>query len=129
MRRMRWLAAPTALTLLPGVALAQTMSAVAGVFNIFVGLMLVASFLFFFGGLIMWFIRLGTYPTYRDEAIVYMQWAVAILFILVVLLAAVQFIQDHTATASVILGFVIVGVVAWGVFALATAEPAGEDDH
>jgi hypothetical protein len=118
-----------ALTFIPGVASAQTLSAVAGVFNIFVGLMLVAAFLLFFGGLVVWFIRLGTFPTYRDDAIEYMEWSVAILFMLVVLLALEQFIQNHTATASVVLGFIVVGLVAWGIFTVATAEGESADDH
>ena len=119
----------SALVLLPGIASAQTLSSVAGVFNIFVGLMLVAAFLLFFGGLVVWFMRLGTWPTYRDEAIRYMEWAVAILFMLVVLLAIEQFVQDHTAVASTVLGFIIVGLVAWVVFTVATAESPSEEKH
>lgn len=116
------------LSLLPGEASAQTLSSVAGVFNIFVGLMLVAAFLLFFGGLALWGIRLGTFPTHRDQAIRLMQWAVAILFVLVVLLAVAQFVQTHTATAATVLGFVIVALVAWGIFTVASA-PAEEEDH
>ncbi|MDB5238136.1 MAG: hypothetical protein JWM46_406 [Candidatus Kaiserbacteria bacterium] len=121
--------APLALLLLPGIASAQTMTAVVGVFNIFVGLMLAAAFLLYFGGLVVWFIRLGTWPTYRDEAIEYMQWAVAVLFVLVVLLALVQFVQNHTATAMLVLGFIIVGLVAWAVFTVASAPDASEEEH
>ena len=58
-----------------------------------------------------------------------MEWAVAVLFILVVLLAIAQFIQNHTAVASTVLGFIIVGLVAWLLFTILTAEGASEKDH
>ncbi len=118
-----------AVVLVPGIVSAQTLSAVAGVFNIFIGLMLVTAFLLFFGGLVVWFIRLGTSPTHRDEAISIMEWAVAVLFILVVLLAIAQFIQNHTAVASTVLGFIIVGLVAWLIFTVLTAEGPSEEKH
>ena len=117
------------LAFLPGIAFAQTVTAVAGAFNIFVGLMLVAAFLLFFGGLIVWVIRLGTFPTYRDEAIEYMEWAVAVLFVLVVLLAVIQYVQNNTQTAMFILGVVIVGLVTWAVITVAATPAKSEDDH
>lgn len=113
----------------PSVAAAQSAAAVAGVFNIFVGLMLVSAFLLFFGGLVIWFIRLGTYPTFRDDAIEYMQWGVAILFVLIILLAAVQFVQNHTGTAMFVLGVVLVGLIAWAILTVASAPEKTEEEH
>ena len=117
---------PLSVLLLPSVASAQVLSQVSGVFNIMVGLMLVAAFLFFFGGLGMWFTRLGTYPTYRDDAIELMQWGVGILFVLAVLLAVVQFVQTHAALASLIVGILVVIGVALVV--VSVSQMKGEED-
>lgn len=94
-----------------------------------VGLMLVFAFIFFFSGLGMWFVRLGTWPTYRDEAIAYMQWGVVILFVLAVLLAVVQFVQEHTAIASFVVGIVLVVAVAWMVVTLSQSKKSEEKEH
>ena len=59
------------------------LTTVIAIFNILVGLMLVMSILMLMGGLGTWYVRLGTSPTYRDEAIKMMQWGVATLFVLV----------------------------------------------
>lgn len=118
-----------AIALVPGPAEAQALSQVAGVFNIIVGLMLVAAFLLFFGGLAMWFSRLGTYPTNRDEAIKLMQWGVVVLFVLAVFLALSQFVQKHAAAAAFVAGIVIVAAGIWVVFTVATAKEEGADEH
>lgn len=122
-------ALPLPVLLLPSAASAQVLSQISGLFNIMVGLMLVFAFLFFFGGLGMWFVRLGTWPTYRDEAITLMQWGVAVLFVLAVLLAFVQFIQKHAALASFLAGVVIVIGVILVVLHLSQAKPAEEKEH
>ena len=89
---LRFLGAPA--LILPAVANAETtFTQVIGLFNIFVGLMLTVA-LFTYGlGFFLWLCRLGTWPTYRTEAIKIMEWSVVILFVLVVLLAIVQFFQ------------------------------------
>jgi len=111
----------------PHIASAQQgLSQTAGLFNIMVGLMLVAAFLLFFGGLGMWFARLGTWPTYRDEGISLMQWGVGVLFVLAILLAVVQFVQKHAALAAFLVGVVIVIGVA---ILLAKAQQAGGEDN
>lgn len=124
---MRRALLPLSVVLLPSAAYAQVLSQVSGFFNIMVGLMLVFAFLFFFGGLGMWFVRLGTWPTYRDEAIRLMQWGVVILFVLAALLAIVQFVQKHVAAATFLAGIVIVIGVAWVVVTVSQAK--GEDDE
>lgn len=120
---------PLIALLAPSAAHAQVLSEVAGLFNIMVGLMLTLSFLMFFGGLGMWFVRLGTYPTYRDEAIKLMTWAVAILFVLAVLLAVVQFVQRHTALASFLVGVAIVIAVAWVAVKVSQTKGGDENGH
>lgn len=118
-----------ALLFAPSIASAEAISQVAGLFNILVGLMLVAAFGFFFSGVGMWFARLGTYPTSRDEAIEYMQWGVVILFVLGVLLAVVQFVQQHVGIAYFIVGVVVVMLVIWMILVLSQTPKEKEDKH
>ncbi len=92
-----------------------TLTQFVGLFNIFAGLMLTASLLLMGVACVMWVARLGTSPTHRDDALTLMQWAIAVLFTLIVLLFLVQYIQRHTATAMYVIGFLIIGVVIWGV--------------
>lgn len=108
-----------------------TLAQFVGLFNIFVGLLLTLAFLLMGAASVMWAVRLGTSPTYRDDAIMLMQWAVAILFVLIVLLLLVQFIQQHTATAVYIAGFFIIGLVAWAVIWAyrESAKGAGDEEH
>jgi hypothetical protein len=101
---------------------------VAGIFNIFVGVMLVAAFLLYFGALIGWAIRLGVYPGYRDEMIHLMMWANVVLFVLVVLLAAVHFLQAYRAQAAFLFGIALFFAIAWLVLKTVTA-PKEEEEH
>lgn len=77
-----------------------------------------------------WYVRLGTYPTYRDESIDMMQWGVAVLFVLTVLLGIAQFVQTHMAASMFAIGAVIAAVV---VYFVATTLLAGggreEEEH
>lgn len=86
---------------------------VIALFNIVVGLMLVASILFMVGGLALWYVRLGTWPTYRDDAIEYMQWGVAVIFVLVVLLGVAQYVQTHMAVSLMAIGAVLAAAVVY----------------
>jgi uncharacterized Tic20 family protein len=99
-----------------------------GIFNVFVGLMLVAAFLLMGSGLMLWYLRLGTYPTYRDSAIEQMKWAVTIMFVLVVLLGIAQFVQRHTAEAMMAIGVIIaVGIALFVLSELTAAEEEKKD--
>ena len=98
----------------------QAVSRIVGVFNIFVGLMLTASILLYGVGLIMWFIRLGTWPSYRTVAVRVLEWAVAVLLVLVVLLAIVQFFQGHPHAAAYVISFIVVAIVIWIIVYLAS---------
>ena len=103
------------LMLVPAVASAQstltTISGIAGIFNVFVGVMLVLSIIMWVSGMILWAVRLGTYPTNRDEAIKILEYAVVVVFVLDVLLGVVEFVQRHTQTTLSILGFLVVIVI------------------
>lgn len=84
-----------------------------GLFNVFVGLMLVAAFLLMGGGFVAWIVRLGVWPSYRDEAIRYMQWGVATLFTLVLILSVVRLVQNYTDTMMFLVGILVVFAVVF----------------
>lgn len=86
---------------------------VLGFFNLLVGVMLVISLLLFFGGFTMYLIRIGTWPTYRTQALRIMSWGVAVLFTLVLLLAIQQFLARHVLVTVSIAAFIILLVVLW----------------
>lgn len=105
------------------------LSTVIGLFNIIVGLMLVLSILIMGGSLMLWYVRLGTSPTYRDEAIDYMRWAVSILFVLVVLLGVAQYVQTHMAISMLVVGAVIAAAIAYFVATQLMAGGGEEEEH
>ena len=109
-------------------AQANGLSLFAGLFNIFVGLMLVAAVLLFFGGLIGWYLRRGPNPSNRDEMIRILQWSVAILFVLVVMLGAIRFVQTYQAAAVFMLGIAIFIGAAWLVMTVVASAPKKEDE-
>lgn len=86
---------------------------VLGFFNLLVGVMLVTSITLFLGGFIMYLIRLGTWPTYRTQALRLMSWGVSVLFTLIIILAVQQFLARHVLATVSIVAAVIVLVVLW----------------
>lgn len=96
----------------------------------FVGLMLTAALLTYGLGFVIWLTRLGTWPTYRTEAIKIMEWSVVILFVLVVLLAIVQFFQYHPREAAFVVS-AIVAIIIVGIIVFLASRPAEKkkDDH
>jgi hypothetical protein len=105
------------------------LATIIALFNIVVGMMLVVSLLLMGGGLMLWYVRLGTYPTYRDDAIVMMQWAVAILFVIVVLLGVAQYVQTHMALSVMVIGAIIAAAVAYFVVTNLVAGGGEEEEH
>lgn len=96
-----------------------------GLFNVFVGIMLTAALLTYGVGFVVWLVRLGTWPTYRTEAIKIMEWSVVIMFVLVVLLAIVQFFQYHPREAAFVVS-VIVAIIIVGIILYIAAHSGGE---
>lgn len=128
------LLAPLALAL-PAFALAGTSPAAStgtswmqaiGVFNVFVGLMLTLAILTYGLGFSLWLCRLGTWPTYRTEAIKIMEWSVVVLFVLVVLLAIVQFFQYHPRQAAFVVSAIVAIIIVWIIVYLAAHSGGGE---
>ncbi|MBI5457370.1 hypothetical protein HY971_01450 [Candidatus Kaiserbacteria bacterium] len=112
---------------LPVYASAETSFAQAvGLFNVFVGLMLTTALVIYGTGFVVWFVRLGTWPTYRTEAIKIMEWSVVILFVLVVLLAIVQFFQYHPREARFVGSFILAVIIVWIIVVIAAKSGGGE---
>ena len=105
------------------------LSTITALFNILVGLMLVMSILMMLGGLGTWYVRLGTWPTYRDDAIKMMQWGVATLFVLVVLLGVAQYVQTHMAVSMMAVGAVVAAIVVYFVGTELMSKGGEEEEH
>ena len=89
----------------PSSALALSLSKAFGYLDIFVGLFLTASIIMFAGALLVYFTRYGT-PR-RADAFPFMEGAIAIVFVLIVLLALVHYFQKHTNAALYVLGVIL----------------------
>jgi len=114
---------------MPSLALAQVgaVSKIVGIFNIFVGAMLTVALLLYGVGFIMWWIRLGSWPSYRTGAIRVLEWAVAVLFTLVVLLAIVQFFQKHPHAATYVISAIVIVLIVWVVLYIAANSGGGKE--
>ncbi len=100
-----------------------TLASVAGLANILAGLLLVAAFLFFFGGLATWALRLGMVG--RDDGVKYMRWGVTMLFMLAAGLALINFIQFHTQIVLGLIAGAFVVLIAW---IAVTFKSEGDDE-
>ena len=94
-----------------------TTTQVLAFFNLFTGIMLSLSLGLFIGGFIVYLVRLGTWPTYREEAVEVMKWGVSILFTLVLILAVQQFLLRHLMVAVTIGALLIISAVIWVLLA------------
>ena len=116
--------------LMPRSASAWTLVQTIGLFHIVVGLLLVFTLAIFATGVSLWIARLNTWPSYRETAIITLEWAVSMLFVLILLVALVYFIQRHSATALTILGVVvIIGILVLTITVFAgkkEKKPAGD---
>ncbi len=107
---------------------AFTLSAAFGLFNIVVGIMLVIAFLSFFAGLTGYLTRLGLEN--RIDGLRAMHWGVTILFVLVILLAIVNFLQFHTTFLLAVVGIIVVVFAAWAIVkSVQEAKPAEKKEE
>lgn len=111
----------------PTLVSAQAISKAIGLFNVFVGVMLTTALLAYGIGFIVWIVRLGTWPSYRTEAIKIMEWSVVILFVLVVLFAIVQYFQNYPRTSAYIVATIILLIVIGGIIVIA-AKNGGKEE-
>jgi uncharacterized membrane protein len=101
-----------------------SLSSMFGLINIVAGLMLVASILIFFGGLVGYLSRLGLES--RIQGLTYMYRGVSILFVLIVMLAIVRYVQEHPERLMMAIAVVIVLFGAWAIF---EASKPAEEEH
>ncbi len=102
-----------------------TVSEFFGLFNILAGLMLVAAFLLFFGGLSAYLSRLGLEG--RIQGLAFMYRGTSILFVLILLLAIVNYVQYHTQIVMGVLAVIVVGLLVW-LAVMAMSAGGGEDE-
>ena len=98
--------------LAPSHASALTFVQILGLFHIVVGLLLAFILLIFVTGIGIYVARLNTWPSHREFAIRVLQWAVSMLFMLIILIAIVNFFQQYIGIALTILAFIIILAVA-----------------
>ncbi|MBM3272268.1 hypothetical protein FJY94_03285 [Candidatus Kaiserbacteria bacterium] len=115
--------ADAASTAASGQSAMQVIPQLAGILNIFVGLMLTTGILFFVGGFIEYIAHLGIKE--REKGLEKMHLGVAILFVLAALLWLSQFVQGHTAFVITLLGAALVLFLGW-VFLGDLLAPAPE---
>jgi hypothetical protein len=108
-----------------GQGTAYSLPSAIGFFNVIVGLMLVAAFLLFFGGLSTYFSRLGLVG--REEGLYYMYWGVTVLFVLIILLWIVQSFLAHPALLYTVFAFIVIAIAAWIAYTVATS--GGEEEE
>ena len=102
-----------------------TLGSLFGLFDLVAGLLLVAAILTFGAGLATYFARLALAG--REESIVTLEQGVRLLFVLVVVLGIVKYVQNNTA---VVLGLIsIVIVVFGGYLALEAIKNSGASEE
>ena len=105
----------------PGSASALTLVQVVGLFYVAVGLLVSFTLGIFVVGVCIWIARFNTWPSHRESAIRILEWAVSMLFVLILLIALVYFIQRHSTVALSILA--VIAIIA--VLALIASVAAG----
>lgn len=110
--------------LLPYSAYALTLPQVVGLFHIAVGLILAFIVILFATAFCVYVARFNTWPSYRDHMIRVMEWALAMLFVLIVVLSIINAIQHYGEIALPVIAFIIIVVVGYFVVRVAAAKKA-----
>lgn len=108
---------------LPTSTSALSFTQTVGLFHVAVGLLLTATLGMFATGVVLWLSRFNTWPSHRDYAIRVLEWAIAMLFMLIILIALVNFFQNHSEIALPIFAFVVIVAVAIIVIRVAIQPP------
>ena len=111
----------------PQSADALTFVQVLSLFHVATGLLLTFVILIFCTGVFVYYARLGTWPSHRDYAIKILEWSVALLSVLIVLLALLRAFQVYTKTMLVILAVVVLLAIA--IFIVRGAAAAKSKPH
>ena len=102
---------------------ALTLPQAVGLFHVAVGLLLSFTCLIFVVGFSIYVGRFNTWPSHRDAAIRILEWSVAMLFVLLIVLAVVNAVQHHSAVVLPVLAFlVIIAVIIIAARFLAPGE-------
>ena len=97
---------------LPDTTSALTFVQIVGLFHIAVGLLLTVTLGTFIFGICLWIARFNTWPSHRETAIGVLEWGITMLFVLILLIAFVYFVQRHTTIALSIIAFIaIIGAI------------------
>ena len=97
--------------LLPSTASAMTLVQFFGFLNVFVGLFLTLALILYGAAVIIYATRFGC-PN-RMESLDLIEWALSILFVLIVVLGVVQYFQRHPANMAYIIGTIVFVIVLW----------------
>ena len=97
---------------LPASADALTFVQILALFHVATGILLTFTLLVFASGVFVYYARLGTWPSHRDNAIKVLEWAVSLLFVLVVLLALLRYFQVYTKITLIIFSVILIIVIA-----------------
>ena len=98
-----------------------------GLFNVVAGLMLTAGLLMFFGGFVAYLTRLGLEG--RSDGLRYMSWGVTVLFVLIILLAIVHYIQFNPTIVYWIFGFLALCFLTWAILTTMRESAAHKEDE
>lgn len=110
----------------PDAASALTIPQLLGLFHIAVGILLTITLGVFIQGVALWIARFNTWPSHRETAIRILEWAIVMLFVLLLLIAFVYFVQRHTTIAFSILSVgIIIGAIALAVKVMGGGEGGG----
>lgn len=107
--------------MLPQSTSALTFPQVVGLFHIAVGLILTFTVLLFITAFSVYVARFNTWPSYRDHMIRVLEWAVVMLFVLLVVLSIVNAIQHHGEVTLPIIAFLIIVAVIFIAIRVFTA--------
>ena len=96
---------------LPTAASAMSLVQFFGFLNIFVGIFLTLALILYGAAFIVYTTRFGC-PN-RMESLDLIEWALSILFVLIVVLGVVQYFQRHPANMAYIIGTIVFVIVLW----------------
>ena len=112
----------------PAFVHAQTVFQAWNILNLFTGILLAISMVFFGGGFVLYLARLGR--TYRSEGLNIMQWGVSTLFVFVVLSTISRWWLLHPDAFPWVFAFIIIGVILFVILPLlAPAEKKDDKKH
>ena len=117
-----------ALLIAPAFVHAQTVFQAWNVLNLFTGILLAISMVFFGGGFALYLARLGR--TYRSEGLNIMQWGVSTLFVFVVLSTISRWWLLHPDAFPWVFALIITGVILFVILpaTLPYLRPAEKKD-